>query len=212
MVTVLLVDDHAIVRDGLTHVLERAGGNKVIGHAATGEEAVLAARTLKPDVIIMDLMLPDMNGIDVMTLILNEIPDIEIIVLSAWHKPDHVYRALRAGACGYVVKSAAGAELVLAVDAARRGQQYVSPGIIDFTNGRIAKSPIPKSSYETLSERERQVLRRIAAGSSTSEIALQLSLSIKTVDTYRSRLMLKLGLRNRAALIRFAIENELLSP
>ncbi len=207
----LVVDDHGIVRDGLTALLEREEGMTVVGQAATGEEAILAAQRLRPDVIIMDLVLPDLNGIDATRRILSELPLTRIIVLSAYNTDEHVYRALRAGACGYVVKAAASADLALAVKVVTAGNRYVSPGlIVGFVDEPLITS-MPKSAFEGLSIREREVLRQVVAGSSSSDIARHLSLSTKTIDTYRGRLMVKLGVRNRSALIRFAIENELLS-
>jgi DNA-binding NarL/FixJ family response regulator len=207
-----VVDDHGIVRDGLTALLEREADLRVVGHASTGEEAVLAAVRLRPDVVIMDLVLPDFNGIDATLRILREVPGTRIIALSARHTSQLVYRAMRAGARGYVVKAAAGTELVIAVKAVAAGRSYVSGGLIVEDSDGLAIADVPKTPYERLSSRERQVLRRIVAGATSSDIAQHLSLSTKTVDTYRGRLMLKLGLANRTALIRFVLENELIAP
>ena len=208
----MVVDDHAIVREGLLALLQRQNGISVIGSVATGGEAVLGARHWGPDVIIMDLLLPDLNGIDAARRILGEFPQIRIIALSACETPKHVYRALRAGVRGYVVKAAAGSELIQAIHEVSAGKQFISPSITaKFTEGSLDMS-ISDSLYESLSDRERQVLRGIVAGSSSAEIAKHLSLSRKTIDTYRSRLMLKLGVSNRSALIRFAIEHELIFP
>ena len=211
-IRVMVVDDHAIVREGLLALLQRQNGISVIGSVATGGEAVLGARHWGPDVIIMDLLLPDLNGIDAARRILGEFPQIRIIALSACETPKHVYRALRAGVRGYVVKAAAGSELIQAIHEVSAGKQFISPSITaKFTEGSLDMS-ISDSLYESLSDRERQVLRGIVAGSSSAEIAKHLSLSRKTIDTYRSRLMLKLGVSNRSALIRFAIEHELIFP
>jgi DNA-binding NarL/FixJ family response regulator len=202
---VLVVDDHGIVREGLYALLEKRPNLEVVGAAATGEEAIVAARHLRPDVIIMDLVLPDLNGIDATQRILEESPAIRVIVLSARQSPEHLHRALRAGVRGYVVKAAAGSDLLHAIRRVNAGGTYVSPAVsclLDVPNA-------PKSPYERLSVREREVLRRIVAGSSSADIAQHLSLSRKTIDTYRGRLMVKLGVSNRSALIRLAIENEL---
>jgi len=185
---------------------------KVVGSAATGEEAVLAARRLKPDVIIMDLVLPGLNGIDATRRILGEFPLMRIIVLSACHTPEHVSRALRAGARGYVVKTGSGAELIYAVKAVSAGHQFVSPTITSLFPDGVLDICAAKSSFERLSMREREVLRRVVAGLSSVDIAQQLGVSPKTVDTYRGRLMVKLGVSNRSALIRLVIEHELPSP
>jgi len=193
-------------------LLERDDGMKVVGSAATGEEAILAARRLRPDLIIMDLVLPDLNGIDATQRILGEFPLMRIIVLSASHTPEHVSRALRAGAHGYVVKTASGAELIQAVKAVSAGRQFVGSAITRLFPDGVVDISTAKSSFERLSKREREVLRRIVAGLSSADIAEQLGISPKTVDTYRGRLMVKLGVSNRSALIRLVIEHELPSP
>ncbi len=208
-IRVMVVDDHAIVREGLLALFQIEKGIKVVGSVATGEEAVLGARHFEPDVIIMDLVLPDLNGIDAARRILDEFPLMRIIALSGCETPRHVYRALRAGVRGYVVKAAARSELIQAINEVNAGKQFVSPAVTAMcTDGSLEMSQA-KSPFESLSDREREVLRRIVAGSSSADIAKQLSLSRKTIDTYRSRLMVKLGVSNRSALIRFAIENEL---
>ena len=207
----LVVDDHGIVRDGITLLLGQEDDIQIIGHAATGAEAVLAAQRMKPDMIIMDLVLPDLSGVDVTKQILGQFPLMHIIVLSARGTAEHVYRAMRAGARGYVVKAAAGATLALAVRNVSAGGLYVTPGIIPVDVEELLNVSIPKTSFEKLSAREREVLRCIVAGSSSSDIAQRLALSSKTIDSYRSRLMVKLGVRNRSALIRFVIDNELIA-
>ncbi len=157
----------------------------------------------------MDLVLPDMNGIEAMQRILKFLPMTRVIVLSACRTIEHVYRALRAGACGYVVKDALGDELVHAVRSVREGKQFLSRSVTPPVIAGVQCYSLPKSPLESLSLREREVLHRIVAGSSSATIAQHLSLSRKTIDTYRGRLMAKLGVGNRSALIRFAIENEL---
>jgi DNA-binding NarL/FixJ family response regulator len=205
---VLVVDDHGIVREGLIALLARQDGIRVLGSAASGQAAVLAAEQLKPDIVIMDLVMPDMSGIDATERILKLLPLTRVIVLSACHTIEHVYRALRAGACAYVVKDALGEELAHAVRAVRHGKQYLSPQVTPPDIDGAQCYSLPKSPLERLSLREREVLHRIVAGASSAAIAQHLSLSRKTVDTYRGRLMAKLGVCNRSALIRFALENE----
>jgi DNA-binding NarL/FixJ family response regulator len=179
----------------------------VVGLAATGEEAVLAAHRLRPDVIIMDLVLPLLNGIEATKRILASLPQTKIIVLSACCTSEHIYRALRAGARGYVIKDAASSELVCAVRTVSSGKQYLSPSIAILFSGDRPNEAATRSPLERLSAREREVLHRTVEGYSSIQIALQLSLSPKTVDTYRSRLMQKLGVSDRSALIRFAIQH-----
>jgi DNA-binding NarL/FixJ family response regulator len=204
----LVVDDHGIVCEGLAALLAAQDGIRVLGTAASGQEALLAAERLKPDIVIMDLVLPDMNGIDAMHRIFRILPLTRVIVLSASHNIEHVYRALRSGACGYVVKDAKGDELMHAVRAVRSGKQFLSPKVAPPAVDAAGCYSLPKSPLERLSLRERDVLHRVVAGASSATIARHLSLSRKTVDTYRCRLMAKLGVCNRSALIRFAIENE----
>jgi DNA-binding NarL/FixJ family response regulator len=208
-VRILVVDDHSLVRDGLAVLIERERGMKVVGMAATGEEAVTATQRLRPDVIIMDLMLPALNGIDATRRIIAEFPLIRIIALSACHTHEQVCRVLRAGALGFVLKTEAAKELLRAVQVVKTGEQYVSPAITALFDEGALSVPIPKSPFERLSSRERAVVRLIVAGSTSADIAEHLSLSRKTVDTYRGRIMVKLGVASRSALIRFALEYEL---
>jgi DNA-binding NarL/FixJ family response regulator len=208
-IRILVVDDHCLVREGLTVLLDRDDGMTIVGTAGTGEEAVLAAHRLRPDVIIMDLVLPALSGIDATRRIISELPRTRIIALSACHTSEHVYRALRAGARGYVLKTAAGSELLSAIKAVIAGEQYVSPAVTALFVDGVLGTSIPESPFDTLSVRERDVLRHIVAGETSSDIAHHLSLSRKTVDTYRGRMMVKLGVANRSELIRFALEYEL---
>jgi len=207
--TILVVDDHGIVRDGISMLLQ-GNGHQVVGTAATGKEAILEALRLAPDVIIMDLVLPDLNGIDATEYILRRLPLTRIIILSASRTSEHVYRALRAGARGYVIKDAAGSELAQAVATVLAGGEYLSPRTNNFDVDGSSCASAAVSPLESLSARERQVLHGICDGSTSAEVARRLCLSAKTVDTYRGRLMTKLGVGNRTALIRFAIEHSLL--
>jgi DNA-binding NarL/FixJ family response regulator len=210
-IRILVVDDHRIVCEGLAVLLDRESDIHVVGSAMTGEEAVLAARRLRLDMIVMDLVLPGMNGIDAARRILSEFPRIRIVVLSACDAAEHVRRSLRAGACGYVLKTAMAAELLSAVKVVAAGGRYLSPAIADSFAGGVLTTALRKSPLEQLSARENEVLRRIVAGSTSAEIAEHLSLSRKTVDTYRSRMMVKLGVANRSELIRLAREYDTLN-
>jgi DNA-binding NarL/FixJ family response regulator len=196
-IKILAVDDHGIVREALTILIERQSGMTVVGAVANGADAVKAVLRLKPDLILMDLVLRDMNGLDATRRILTLEPTSKIIVLSAYHTTEHIYRALRAGARGYVAKEALGGELVKAITTVMSGERFLSPGITPLLLGDLL--------------RERQVLQRIVAGASSADIAAHLCLSRKTVDTYRGRLMTKLGVGNRSALIRLAVEHELMA-
>lgn len=209
-VRILVVDDHGIVRDGVAAVLERHPDLKVVEAVGTGKDAVSAATRLVPEVVVMDLMLPELNGVDATERILALLPRTHIIILSACHTSEHIFRALRAGAHGYVVKEAVAADLVRAVLAVMAGERFLSPQITDAVIGGALNNPgSAQSPLERLSKREREVLHLTVAGSSSAEIALRLSLSRKTVDTYRSRVMEKLCVADLTALIHFAIEHAL---
>jgi len=206
---IVVVDDHGIIRDGIRSLLLRENGLSVVGLAATGEQAILAAERLKPDVIIMDLVLPMLSGIDATKSILGSLPRTKIIILSAFSTSEHVYRALRAGALGYVVKDAIGCQLVRAVRTVLLGRQYLSPSIAAVLGDGYPNEGVKQSPLERLSPREREVLHRVVEGYSSKQIGLQLALSPKTVETYRSRLMHKVGVANRSQLIHFAIQHAL---
>lgn len=197
------------MRDGITALLNGAGDMEVIGSVPTGEEAIVAAQSLHPDVVVMDLVLPTLNGLDATHRILEERPPTHVIILSACHTSEHVDRALRAGARGYVTKTSASSNLMLAIRTVVAGSLYVASGIISMPAELGAAGY--KHSCTTLSERERQVLRQLVAGASSAEIAQTLSLSPKSIDTYRHRIMVKLGAGNRADLIRIALQYELVT-
>jgi DNA-binding NarL/FixJ family response regulator len=204
---ILVVDDHGIVREGIRDLIARQDGLEVVALAATGEQAVIIAEQMKPDLIIMDLVLPELNGIDATMRILASLPETKVIVLSACTTSEHIYRAFSAGALGYVSKDAIGSELLRAVQTVLSGQTYLGSSLsAEFSSGGPGAC-LTKSPLERLSTREREVLHRTVEGYSSVQIALQLSLSPKTVDTYRSRLMHKLGVSNRSSLIRFAIQH-----
>jgi DNA-binding NarL/FixJ family response regulator len=210
-VTVLLADDHAVVRDGLRLLLEASGEFQVVGVAVDGIEAVRQALNLRPQVVVMDIAMPLMNGIEAAQQILETWPEARIVILSMYVSSEHVHRALQAGASGYLLKESAGAEVVEAVRTMAAGQRYLSRKITetvidDYIHSRHAENPL-----ESLSPRERQVLQLTAEGRSNAEIAGLLFLSPKTVETYRSRLMQKLDLDDIPALVKFAIHHGLIS-
>jgi two-component system, NarL family, response regulator NreC len=206
---VLVVDDHSIVREGVTLLLERDAAVEVVGGAATGREAVLAAKRLQPDIVVMDLVLRELSGVDVAERILADLPHTRIVIFTIHVTSEHVFRALRAGALAYVDKNAPAADLVRAVNEVSRGGQYLSAAVANSIERRASESDT-RSPLERLSIREREVLHLTAGGATSAQIAKKLSLSPKTVDTYRSRIMEKLAVHDHAALIRFAIEHALI--
>jgi DNA-binding NarL/FixJ family response regulator len=206
-INIVVVDDHGIVRDGLCALLDGHFNMSIVGSVANGKDAILAAEQLKPEVVVMDLVLPELSGIDATLRILAALPLTRVVILSACDTSEHVFRALRAGARGYVLKECAGAELVHAVLAVVAGERYLSPRITGVVIDSLLSDAESPSPIESLSPREREVLHLTVGGASSAEIGQKLSLSRKTVDTYRSRVMGKLGVPDLAGLVRFAVAN-----
>ena len=210
-IVVYLADDHAVVTDGLRSLLEAAPDIKVVGHADNGRTAVQEIAKLKPDVAILDIAMPELNGIEAAQLIRERDPAVRIIVLSMHADAEHVLRALRAGASGYVLKASAGSEVISALRVVHAGKRYLSQRIAETViDGYISEHPAA-SPLDELSSRERQVLQLFAEGKSIAAIARDLALSPRTVETYRSRLMLKLDIDNLPDLVKFAIQHGIIS-
>jgi DNA-binding NarL/FixJ family response regulator len=210
--TVFLADDHTVVRDGLRVLLEAEHDIRVIGDAANGHEAVRGVARLCPDVVVMDIAMPELNGVEATREIAQICPSAQVIVLSMHSTTEHIFQALQAGARGYLLKESAGIEVVNAVRAVHAGRRYLSQKISDrlvddYVRQRQAAEA--KSPLALLSPRERGVLQLVVEGKSSAEIARILSLAPKTVETYRSRLMLKLGISDLPGLVKFAIQQGL---
>jgi DNA-binding NarL/FixJ family response regulator len=209
-IRIIIADDHGVVAEGLKHVVEAQADMQVVALAVDGREAVRQARELQPDVVLMDLSMPELNGADATRAILERDPKCRVIVLSMYSEREYVRRALKAGAAGYVVKRSAAKEVVDAIRAVHAGQRYLSPRVadvvIDDYAGEGADDLLGK-----LSQREREVLQLLAEGHTGAQIAERLSLSQKTVETYRARLVEKLGIRDVAGLVRFAIQRGIVS-
>lgn len=208
-ITVLIADDHAVVRDGLRLLLENQSDIRVIGQVADGREAVEAAVRLKPDVVLMDLAMPLLNGIDAAAQIMEKQERAKIVMLSMHSTVEHVFRALQAGVLGYLRKEAAGNEVVDAVRTVYSGRRYLSHKITesmvdDYIRKRTLDSPL-----DSLSQRERTILQLLVEGKPGIEIARLLHVSPKTVDTYRSRMMQKLGIGDLPGLVKFALQHGL---
>jgi DNA-binding NarL/FixJ family response regulator len=208
-IRVLLADDHAVMRDGLKALLQ-AAGEVVAGEVANGREAVRRALELRPDVVLMDIAMPELNGVEATRLLRAKWPDARIVVLSMHADTEHVFRALDAGAAGYILKEAAGNEVVAAVRAVHAGKRFLSRGIAKLEQQSAQRAP-KSSPLESLSARERQVLQLVVEGRSSAEIAQLVHLSPKTVETYRSRLTKKLGVSDTPALVKFAIQHGITS-
>ncbi|VAW42531.1 Two-component transcriptional response regulator, LuxR family [hydrothermal vent metagenome] len=211
-ITICLADDHAIVRDGLGFLLNSQTDITVIGSVANGREAVQLAVELKPNIILMDITMPELNGIDATQQICQLVPSVQVIILSMHAASEHIARALQAGARGYLLKESAGDEVVSAVRAVYAGHHYLSQKISDtmIDDYLHQRQQIEIGSpLARLSTREREVLQLVVEGKSSAKIAKILSLSPKTVETYRSRLMQKLEINDLPALVKFAIQQGL---
>jgi len=211
-IRVLIADDHTILREGLKLILESRGDIKVVAEAADGLDAVKKAKEFNPDVIVMDVSMPNMNGIEATGRILEENKKVKIVILSMKASSEDIYRALHAGATGYLLKESAGSEIADAVHAAVNNRRYLSRKVDDILIDSYIferKNLTSRSPLESLSSREREILQLVAEGKTSNEIASMLYLSVKTVETYRSRLMQKLVLKDSSALIKFAIEQGL---
>jgi len=211
-INVMIADDHAIVRDGLRYLLEAQGDIKVVGEAANGREALKKVNELKPDIVIMDIVMAELNGIEATEQICKYHPHTRVIMLSMRSSTEPILRSLKAGASGYLLKEAAGRELVNAIYAVHEGKRYLSSKVSDQMVGAyLNREEGLTDPLSTLSQREREVLQLVVEGKTSAEIANMLFLSIKTVKTYRSRLMAKLGIKDIPSLIKFAIQHGITS-
>jgi two-component system response regulator NreC len=209
MIRVLVVDDHAVVRSGITLLLAREPDIEPVGEAGTGREAIFEARTLKPDVVLMDVVMPDQTGLEALPTLLHENPETKVLLLSMQDDPRYVREAFAAGASGYVLKEAADAEVVNAVREVARGGRYVNPEL----GARLIAADADaqkRADADPLSDREREVLRLLALGHTNQEIARQLYISVRTAETHRAHIMQKLRLTSRAEMVRYAMSNGLL--
>jgi DNA-binding NarL/FixJ family response regulator len=210
---VVLADDHEVVRTGMRSLLESTPGMAVVGEARDGEEAIARAAELRPDVVVMDVTMPVLDGAAATERLSREYPDVKVLVLTAHDDRAHLTRLLQAGAAGFVLKRAAADELVRAIRAVAAGGTYVDPVLAGhLLRGRLRSAGAdPSVATDPLSEREEEVLRRIAWGESNREIAARLGISTKTVETYKARIAEKLGLRNRTEMVRYALQRGWLS-
>ena len=210
-IRVLVVDDHAIVRDGIRALLGRAENIEVVGEAGGGRDAITLARALSPDVILMDIAMPDLGGLEAALEIHKDRPASKIIILSQYGDPEYVKRALKSGASGYVLKRTAGADLVSAIRAVHRGGLVLDPDVArDAITGETATADVLAAQddpYERLTDREKQVLKLVAEGRSNKDVAELLGISVKTAMSHREHVMLKLRAHNRTDVIRFALRH-----
>ena len=212
---ILLAEDHSILREGLRSLLSAQPDIEITGEAEDGQKAIQQANALQPDLVLMDLTMPRMNGTDAIRAIKRRNPEMRIIVLTVHKAAEYVRTALEAGASGYVLKDDTHQELLTAIRTVVAGRTYLSPGICDqIVSGFLGRSTAAQSElpWDTLTEREKAVIKLVAEGYKNREIAEFLSVSIKTVEKHRSNLMKKLDLHNASALTAYAIQNGLVGP
>lgn len=207
-ITVLLAEDHTIVRKGLRALLDAADHLEVVGEAADGSEAVRLVKKLLPDVVVMDITMPHLNGLEATWQIKKSFPQVQVLILTMYTNEEYIFQVLKAGASGYLVKQSAPDELLLAIEVVHRGDSFLSPSVSkklvdEFV--RQGEETAVDDSYDNLTVREREVLQLVAEGHTNREIANILHISIKTVGVHRSHLMEKLNIHNVAELIKYAI-------
>jgi DNA-binding NarL/FixJ family response regulator len=210
-IRVLIADDHAMIRDGLGALLRDDPHIEVAGTAADGRQAVRLVGELRPDVVVMDIAMPEMNGVEALRELRAAFPDSRVLILSMFSTLEHVQQALNAGASGYLLKESAGTELKTAIEQVHSGRRYLSRQIEAHASALLARGA-QQTPLESLSRRERQILQLVVEGKSSTEIGKILHLSAKTVETYRSRLMQKLGVDGVPALVKFAVAHGLTTP
>jgi DNA-binding NarL/FixJ family response regulator len=209
---ILLADDHALVRAGIRSLLEKIPGVEVVGEASNGRDAIELVRTKLPDLVLMDIAMKELGGLEALPRITKMFPSVKVVILSAHANEEYVIRALRSGAAGYMLKDAASAELQLAIDSVTQDKIYLSPSIsrtvIDSYLERVGG---PFSPLEQLTPRQREILQLIAEGKNTKEIADTLDISVKTVEAHRLQLMARLNIHDVPGLVRYAVRSGLVS-
>jgi DNA-binding NarL/FixJ family response regulator len=214
VVRVLLVDDHRIVREGLRGLLERRTDLKVVGEAADGEAAIALAREVSPDVVILDVSMPRMNGVEATRRILAERPGVKVLALSMHPDRRYVIEMLKAGASGYMLKDSAFDELIRAIESLMAGRSYLSPAVTDMVvREYVSRLPSDEGTvFTVLTVREREILQLVAEGMPTKRIASRLAVSVKTVESHRQQIMSKLDLHSVAELTKYAVREGLTTP
>lgn len=211
--TILLADDHRLVREGLRKLIEEREDLRVVAEATTGQEAIELCQKLRPDLVLMDISMPGLSGIDATRRICKNTPGTKVLILSMHDNQGYVEEVLRSGASGYVLKDSAASDLLQAIDAVRGGDSFLSPTVTQQVVDAIARpADRPVAAASQLTDREREVLTLIAEGLSSKEIAQKLGVSLKTIESHRANLMDKLDIHKVSGLVRFAIRAGLVAP
>ena len=211
VIKVLVADDHPVVRKGLQSYLDRQGHVRIVGEAADGDEALRKARELSPDVVLMDISMPGMNGLAVTEILRKEAPEMKVLILSVHTNKDYIFRVIQAGAHGYVSKEAPPEELLGAIESVFKGEPHFSEDIARAALGEFVTRGGIGEPFAQLTSREREVLVRIAEGKSNKEIAGMLNIGVRTIETHRERIMRRLNIHSVAGLTKYAIANGLIS-
>jgi DNA-binding NarL/FixJ family response regulator len=211
-IRVLIADDHGLVRAGIRALLEKQSKMEVVGEARNGREALALATRHRPDIVLMDISMPELNGLEVVRQLARDIPQVRCIILSMHGDEEHVWQALKAGAAGYLVKGGSLAELELAITSVAQGETYLSPGV----SGPVIKEYVRRTSHDgdsadNLTARQREILQMIAEGKTTKQMALILKVSVKTIESHRAQLMKRLGVQDIASLVKYALRIGLVS-
>jgi DNA-binding NarL/FixJ family response regulator len=211
-IRIVLVDDHGLVRAGMRALLAHIAGATVVGEADNGRDALALIEKLRPELALIDISMPNMNGLETTKRITRDHPGTRVVILSMHADEEYVHQALACGAAGYLLKNASEAELELAVRAVARGDRWLSPGVSRAVIAAYAEKPPPRGPLQVLTPRQREVLQLIAEGHSTRDIARRLGLGVKTVETHRAQIMDRVGIHDIPGLVRYAIRTHLVSP
>jgi two-component system response regulator NreC len=208
----LICDDHTLFVEGIKAMLRNEVSLEIVGEARDGRQAVELAKELKPDLLLMDVSMPDMNGFDATRRVREFDPAAKVLILTMHDEEELVARCLEAGAAGYIMKDAPASQLLYAIEMVQKGERYLSPGVLKkVVAGYVRNTGRPQTSYDRLSPREREVLKLLAEGFSVKEIATRLNLSVKTVDAHKTNLMKKIDVHDRSELIRYAIQKKVIA-
>ncbi len=208
----VIADDHVLVRAGIRALIEKQPNMEVVAEASNGREAVALVKKHEPDIILIDISMPELSGLEAIRQLARELPKVRCLILSMHADEEHVWYALEAGAAGYLVKGGSLAELELAINSVARGETYLSPSISRHVIAQYLHRTRGRHSEEALTRRQREILQLIAEGKNTKQIALILNISVKTVESHRAHLMKRLGVRDIASLVKHALRLRLVSP